>query len=176
MFQVWDNVKRNTKAKVLSGSQDEYSQLDHIVLDIIGPSIGIKTEPLELDQDDLDVPDHELGQANLDESDHLASSIHDSDYDRMDSEDVSNLSDYTGQNLSDFTGQKVTVFTNQHRMQLALLVQKNKEVLLGSNISNAAKNRKWEEIYTKLTSQGAQIKSLQSLRWVKKDYQTMVGS
>ena len=149
IFQIsWSNIKRQTKAKALTGFEENYNQLDHIVLDIIGPSIGITTEPLPLDQSDFNEPEF------------VSSFMLDTEI--MDSSDLAKI--------SDFANQKPTVFTEAHKKQLALLIKNNEEVLLGTNSSKAEKNKKWEEMYSQLLSQGAQISGLQHLRRVNKSF------
>ncbi len=140
---VWDNIKRVTKAKILSGSQHNFTQLDHIVLDIIGPGIGIKLEPVKSEQ-----PDH--------------------------------ASSFSLESYLDIKGTKEnvpqTVFSSEHKMKLALLIQKNQDILLGFGTSHAAKTKKWKEIYNELTSQGAQLRNLNHLRWVRVQFKLSWGN
>jgi hypothetical protein len=136
-------MKRKTKAKALSGDPDCITRLDRIVLDIIGPSIDIKLDFPKPTQDDLIEPDS------------MSSFMFGSDPDIVDSSDLSYYAD-----------QKPTVFTLDHRLYFALFVQANQEVLLNPTAPNAAKTRKWDEIYIDLTSRGAQIRSPQHLRRV----------
>ena len=70
------------------------------------------------------------------------------------------------------TKQVKMVLTEQQKIEFAIMIRDNKDLLFGAfnlsgvKITTHTKQRKWEEIFHQLVSNGAALKSLHHLRYV----------